>query len=106
MSKYYASKMLFTTAEGQIVCNYIFIDDGKLFNVPLCEQALTSSLSEQFKDRVFSPHPEVMANIVPNERPEDYLRSLPYLYNGTYYRATRPEWLDIEFPLKENESLG
>ncbi|MDM7860411.1 hypothetical protein QTP81_07370 [Alteromonas sp. ASW11-36] len=96
MTQIYASTMLFTTEDGQVICNYIYIADGKLINLPVGDHALTDALEEQFNRPIYSPHHEVHAEIVPSERPEDYLKSLPYLYNGSYYRATSPKWIDIE----------
>lgn len=96
MAKHFASKILFTTREGQVVCNYIYINDGRLVNHPIGEHALTSTLEKQFSNSIYSPHPDISAQLVPNENPEGYLKLLPYLYNGAYYRATGPQWLDIE----------
>lgn len=96
LKKRFASKILFTTADGQVTCNCVYLDNGKLVNLPIGEHALRQTLDEQFERPVFSPHHEINAEFVPNENPLDYLKSMPYLYNGSYYRATHPEWIDVD----------
>lgn len=104
--KKYASKILFTTGGDpmQVACNYVYVEADNIVNIPVGKHALRDKFDEMVCSTVYSAHPEIMVEIIPKEGPNDFLKSMPYIFDGLYYRATQPE--DIDIPSEKLRQLS
>jgi hypothetical protein len=76
------AEFLELTPEGQIICAVLFLENGKVWGMPV------GSGNEILVQGILSDHVIVRGEIIHRQDdPEAWFRGLPHYYNGSYLRA-------------------